>query len=681
MLNIILFIISFCLVIFSSYFFTAIIKSKRSENSVIFWILNIAAQIILTFEFLSLLKAIDLYNVLKVNFVVFVFSFIFWKIKNMPELKIKKFDLSFEIIKTEFQKDKLLLILGIFFLFSFLISLFLALYAPVNLWDSTTYHVARVFFWIQNKTLAHFETSSIRQTMFPPNAEIFYLWPLVFIKKDFLAGMVQFLSFCGSLWVLSSFLTYLKISPKRILWAIFVFASLPEIILQSSSTQNDLVLGFFLFASLYLFTYGIREKEKVSLIMSAVAMGIAMGIKGSAFMFLPAIGIIYTIISFRSEKKQFYKPLLFYGSCTFLFFILLSSYNYVLNYLEFRNPLGLESYMNFYMPPEKSIKSFIANLIRYGMSFIDFTGIEIAKILSLPFLFLKTMLFGIFHLNENQGLIYRDIDLLNIKIHENNAAYGPIGFLVFIPLIFRSGLKGVFSKTDKIKTISVVALIPLIFIPVLAMMLGFTMWNMRYFVTAMVISSPLFVLSYSYKLKPIKLIVFIISIVCFINISICNTLRPVFPINNISLLFSSREDVRYKTGFILDDFFKKQTDYLSKNAKNDAKIGLIFSDKMWYSHFFNKNSNWKIYPLRYELLTKEKLKNLDYIIVCNNQQIIFNFDKSKNYLKYNKIDFALFENFKLVYKSGINQSKHKKIPYESENPEIFYILKKYIEKN
>jgi len=681
MLNIIFFVISFCLVISSSYFFTAIFKSRRSENSVIFFILNLAAQIILSFEFLSLLKAIDLYNVLKVNIVIFLFAFALWNIKSKPQLKTEEFELSFEKIKTELKKDKILFALSIFFLFSLIVSFFLAFYAPVNLWDSTTYHVARVFFWIQNKTLEHFETSSIRQTMFPPNAEIFYLWVLVFIKKEFLAGMTQFVSFLGSLWVLSSFLSYIKISKKRILWAVFIFASLPAIILQSSSSQNDFTLGFFLFASLYLFIYGIREKEKSSLVMSAMALGISIGIKGSVFMFLPALAVIYTIVAAQSEKKQFYKPLLFYGILTFLFFIFLSSYNYILNYREFHNPFGLESYMNFYMPSDKSIKSFIANLIRYNLAFIDFTGFEIFKTLNPLFMFLKNTLFDLFGLSANQGLIYADITLLNTKIHENFAAFGAIGFLIFIPLVLKYGLSSILSKSKKTKTISFVVLIPLIFIPVISILLGFTLWNMRYFVTAMVICSPLFALSYSYKLKPLKLIVFIVAIACFINISTGNLLRPIFPVNNISLLSSSREDVRYETGSIFDDIFRQQAEYLDKNAKNNSKIGLIFSDSFWYSHFFNQNPSWKIYPLRYELLTKEKLQNLDYIVVCNNVQQSFNLDnKSKDFFVTNIIDFKLFKNFELVYKINTNLYNNNikyvsKKKYAPEAPTNFYIFK------
>lgn len=680
MLNIILFIISFCLVILSSYFITAIVKSKRHENTIVFFLLNLSAQIILSFEFLSILKAIDLYNVLKVNSAVFIFSLILWNIKSRPKFKTGEFELPFEVIKTELKKDKILYILSFFFLFSILTSLFMAVYAPVNLWDSTTYHVARVAFWIQHKSLEHFETSSIRQTMFPPNAEILYLWPLVFLKKDFFAGMVQFVSFCGSLWILSSFLSYIKVSPKRILWTVFIFASLPEIILQSSSTQNDLVLGFFLFVSLYLFIYGVREKEKTSLIMSSMALGISLGIKGSVFMFLPVIGIVYLILLIKSEKKQFYKPLLLYGSCTVLFFALLSSYNYVLNYFDFHNLLGLQSYMNFYMPPDKSIKSFIANLIRYNLCFIDFTGFPSAQILNPHFKFMKSALFWIFRLNENQGLAYVDINLLNTKIHESFGGCGPIGFLVFIPLVFRYGITGIFSRLNKRGIITLTALIPVLYIIILSGLFEFTLWNIRYFITAVVLSSPIFALSYTRRLKPLKIIVFIIAVCCFINITLKNSLRPILPVNAMSLLTTQREEVRYKTGCVLDNSFNESLRYLIKNAKNNSKIGYICSDTMWYYHFFNENPSWKIYPLRYELITKDKIKNLNYVIVCNNHQIVFNLDNSKPYTRYNKIDFKVFNDFMLVDKIGEPLSKERRfnsdeLNYQFEIPEVFYIFK------
>ena len=125
------------------------------------------------------------------------------------------------------------------------------------------------------------------------------------------------------------------------------------------------------------------------------------------------------------------------------------------------------------------------------------------------------------------------------------------------------------------------------------------------------------------------------------------------------MLSSPREVVRYQTDCVLDDFFRQQIECLAKIAKNNSKIGLIFSDKMWYYQFFNQNPSWKIYPLRYELLTENKLKNLDYIVICNNEQIVFNLDKSKTFLRYNKINFKSFKDFELVYKAGCSVSLYK----------------------
>lgn len=683
MFNILLFIISLCFVIFSTYFFTALLRSKRPENSLIFFILNFSAQIIISFEFLSLLKSIDLFNFLKVNAVFFVAGLILWNIKNRPALITKSFDINLNLIKTELKKDKILYVFSFFFLFSVATSLFLALYAPVNLWDSATYHFARMALWLQNKNIGHFETSSVRQIMFPPNAELLYLPVLLFFKKDFMAGIVQFSSFCGSLWVLSSFLSYLKISKRRILWAVFVFSSLPAIILQSSSTQNDLVLGFFLFASLYLFIYGIKEKEKISVVFSAMALGIAIGVKSSVFMCLPAIAVVYVIVAFQAERKQFYKPLLFYAACVILFFALLSSYNFILNFYDFHNPLGLSSYINFYTAHAGGVKSFVANFIRYNLSFIDFTGFSFASIFSLPFLFLKVLLFGLFRISESQGLTYTDIILLNTKIHENCATFGPVGFLLFLPLVYRYGTVGVFSKTSKLQIISLTGLIAVLFLLMISMLYGFALWNIRYFVTAVILASPVFALSYTPKLKFMKITAFVFAAACFINISLFNSLRPVFQVNGISLLTSHREDIRYNSGSYADNDFRLSIKYLIRNAKDNSKIGVIFSDKMWYYQFFNQNPSWQVFPLRYELLTEDKLKELDYIVICNNQQLVFNLDGSKNFLRRNKINFNIFKGFKVVdkVKSGFSYKNAVNVKYESEMPEIFYVLKNNVNKS
>ena len=100
----------------------------------------------------------------------------------------------------------------------------------------------------------------MRQIIFPINSEIMILWPMVFLKKDYLAVMNEYLAYWGCLFVLFSFLKYLKFSTKRILWTVLILASLPALILESTSTQTNLIVAFLFLCSLYLFVFGTKKK-------------------------------------------------------------------------------------------------------------------------------------------------------------------------------------------------------------------------------------------------------------------------------------------------------------------------------------------------------------------------------------------------------------------------------------
>ena len=50
-----------------------------------------------------------------------------------------------------------------------------ALISPPNNWDSMTYHMSRVEYWIQNKAVHFFTTNNPRQNVFAPFSEFFIL--------------------------------------------------------------------------------------------------------------------------------------------------------------------------------------------------------------------------------------------------------------------------------------------------------------------------------------------------------------------------------------------------------------------------------------------------------------------------------------------------------------------------
>jgi len=676
----ILLIVSVALILASSYFIAAFFQSKRAENTFLFWILVAASQVILSFEVLSILKSINTTSFLITNIIVFAGLFFIWNLKNNPVLQSGWVVALITKIKDALKRDKILFYLALFFIFSAVASLFLAIYAPVNQWDC--YQVTRAAYWIQHQTLAHFETSSVRQVMFPVNSELFTLLPMMFLRKEIFLQVSQYLAGFAGIFVIYNFLSYLKFSTRRILWTIFVFASLPAIIILFSSTQDHLVLAFFLFASLYLFIYGVFENEKKSLIFSALALGISIGTKSSVFFFLPALALAYLLISIKKHGKYFYRPFIPYTLFFTAAFLIFGAYNYILNYIDFGNFLGLKSYIYEHTYKSKSISSFSANFIRYIYSMVDFTGFEWANCLSFPVYLTRILLFTILGLNLTDGLTHDDMHnnfiLVNANIHENYAVLGPLGFLVLLPLVVLSVYKYIHSESKRTFLMGICGLVFAVFLLTISAIMGYEHWNNRYIATAAVLGSPVLALSYysGTKFNFKKLFIFAICIFCFVKISLFNAQRPILPVKGLSLLTSPKDEIRYGMG-IYNNIFRDPVEYLNIVAENSSKIGLIYPGNFWQYQFFAKNPYWKLYPLNSELLDDKKLKNLDFLVIYGDEQEIYSLNQSENFLKTIKIDLKnISKHFKLVYsaETDFNREKYK---YSNIGTNFkFYVFKK-----
>jgi hypothetical protein len=637
----------------SSYFISSLLKTKKTEIAVIYWFIIISAQVIVSFELLSLFKAINQINFLILNTLVLTgFGLIWLKRKKSFALTLN-FKNFLQKIIFALKKDNILGVMSIFFIFSVICSFFLAVYAPVNLWDTMIYHATRAAMWIQNGSIGHFETSSIRQVMFPPNSEILLMWNMLFIKKDFLMGLTQFSCFAGIIYVLYAFMTWLKFSTQRILWAIFIFAAIPGVIVQSSSTQNDLVLGFFLLTSIYLCFYGLIEEDNISLAISAVSLAISIGVKSSVFLFIPGMVIAFIILSVKKYKKRFYLPLFKYLMYFTPAFIVFGAYIYVINYLDYKNFLGLPSYIHEHTYANKDIKSFLANFIRYHYALIDFTGFEPGAVLNFSALLLRTAFFAVFSLKDSDGLTNSDNILLNTRIHDNLAGLGPFGLLIFLPIIYLGAFKYIFSKSKKTYILGLCGMISLMFIFTISTIMGYEIFNNRYLITSLVITAPALAFTYipSNTVNLLKLAIFGISVYFFVKTPLFIELRPLLPFYGTNLITNSREEVRYNTGSKNSAVFREPVEYLEKTAQNNSKIGLILSEDLWYYIYFIKNPTWKIYPLDYNFLSDKKLKNLDFLVIFGESQKVYSLKLEKgDFYTENKIDFSKINKFfKQVY--------------------------------
>jgi hypothetical protein len=120
--------------------------------------------------------------------------------------------------------------------------LVLALASPPNTYDSQTYHLPRIEHWARQGSVELYPTGIHRQITYPPGAEFLLLHLRLLTGSDTLFNLLQWA--CGVLCVLlvTRLAAQLGVPRRGQLLAALVVASVPMVVLQSSSTQTDLVV-------------------------------------------------------------------------------------------------------------------------------------------------------------------------------------------------------------------------------------------------------------------------------------------------------------------------------------------------------------------------------------------------------------------------------------------------------
>ncbi|MFT4048296.1 MAG: glycosyltransferase family 39 protein [Solirubrobacterales bacterium] len=162
--------------------------------------------------------------------------------------------------------------------------------APTT-WDSMVYHLARVAAWLQLGGVAHYATQAEPQLFQPPGAEMILAQLQAITGGDHLAACVQLVSYGLVIAAASLIAKRLGGDRRGQLLAAFLVATLPTAIVQGSSTQNDLVVALWLLTAgcLALTIFNDDRLPIARTLVAALAVGLAILTKGTAWIYLPPI--------------------------------------------------------------------------------------------------------------------------------------------------------------------------------------------------------------------------------------------------------------------------------------------------------------------------------------------------------------------------------------------------------
>jgi len=486
--------------------FTALLLNSfhKQENRIAFllgvMIINYGVIILIT-EIASILHVITVPFLLSSLLVLCILSWLIWRRQGKPSLAGPFQDGKWAIWREfpPFRSHPALYILafGVFIVYIF--GAYLIITLPQHNYDSMTYHLSRVGYWMQHQTLAPWATPNPRQIASPINAEVGLMWLIMFWGTDQLTGFVQWFAALGIAIAIYGIARLLGASRSQGAFASLIWATFPQIVLQSTTTQNDLVATFFFISMLYFLFLGLRDQKYQPLILSGIALGLAVGTKATIFFVLPGLAIAVGINGLLNGKLVFRK-LIYWSLFCILGIGLLGAFTFVQNQSYYGNPFSVSAWTSSITssgPHVSWLARGTTNLIIYFSQLVDFAGVP--ESVAHPFLVFKAGLLEWLLLDS--GLPFHSPKVYSISrmlmpssiIHEDTTWFGPLSFLLLIPSTIIQLFRGI-QKKDFFRLTLVIVGIGFVFI--LSFWFGWSPYRGRYFVLAVSILAPLMAMIY-----------------------------------------------------------------------------------------------------------------------------------------------------------------------------------------
>lgn len=464
--------------------------------------------------------------------------------------------------------ERIILVLIFFILAT---TLLIALVAPPNTWDSMTYHMARVANWIHLESVHFYPTSIDGQNYQMPLAEFAILQLQLLSNSDRFANMVQWLSFCISILFASLIAKELNGSKLAQIFSAFFVATIPMVILQSSSTQNDLVVGTLCMGFGYFLIKVTRTLSYQDGIFCGLALGLALLTKGSAYIYCFSLGVTIgfsRLILDRSKliSMEFIRLIAIIA----LICVIINAGHLSRNYALYGNPLGNETtnYFNSTISPGGIFSNLVRNA---GLHLGSFSG-QMNGIIYKGF---QTLLGDQLN-NPSTTWMGRQFE---IRYTINEGVAGNLPHFVLLGLTFLL-IPWVKLKNKRLVYIFAGSLIIAIFL--YSVVLKWQPWGSRLQTPIFLLAAPLVAVVFTgfraYRKAIIISCVFILSLYSTLYLFLHNY-RPLIPVRGYSVLNTNRL-IQYFVGqpSLYEDYYDAVRIALDDG---EDEIGLYLGNSGW----------------------------------------------------------------------------------------------------
>lgn len=460
----------------------------------------------------------------------FIAAFIFWLRKGKPDLFKVIPSIKWIEIK-RYNPATIGFIILVFLTYGVLVWLIVTI--PPNNADSMHTHLARVMYWLQQGSLKHINSYSVFAQIYPFDAQLPILWTILLTQTDKFVGFIQFFAGITTATAIYAICRLMNGTVKNSLLIGLLFLTFPLIVFESTSTQFDLVVTAFFTISIFFFFRFYNTNKVINLLFSGLALGLSIGTKETIFMMFP--GYLFMALWMFNRNKKVWKKIFLWVTFTIASFLIMGSYPYFNNFIQFKNPFGpTEHVMQDSQGRFNISEKFRFVPARFIYQFISFDALPVQ--MAEKGSEYKNYLFGFLDLKlnlqmeslravkeEEEPFLFSTRPTYN----ENQSWFGFASVLLLTPALFFGIIKGVREK-NFVSLSLVIYTIGFFFIEII-LRPGWDPYQGRYFILSTAAAMPLCIYLFTEKI-PSKIYITVtclIALLTMITAVLSNEQKPI----------------------------------------------------------------------------------------------------------------------------------------------------------
>jgi hypothetical protein len=237
-----------------------------------------------------------------------------------------------------------------------------AMVAPITVWDSQTYNIARIPLALAGGLFGNPYWNSDRQGAFPWSFDALHL---IFFWLGGGASLPSYFCFLGTLAIIWTIINTHRGPTTATLCALGMFA-MPTLIYQATSSKNDWAVVFGAACWFYFLWLHVKSPNKWLVWGMALSVAFTAGAK-SAGLPLAILATLTTFYVLRRHRRDVFQ---FSGGLLLSIVLWGSVETYINNVSTYGNPLGSQYILR--NKNNDGLRGATANAIRYGFGAVNF---------------------------------------------------------------------------------------------------------------------------------------------------------------------------------------------------------------------------------------------------------------------------------------------------------------------